>query len=61
MVATAAFAFMRRPEKMIINSYHHHSKQTDTQLGMAKVRRDLHSLKHSVDQPPQHLLWMLEL
>ncbi|CAA6666063.1 unnamed protein product [Spirodela intermedia] len=47
MEATVALGSGSRPQSRIMSSYHHHSKQTDTQLGVARRTRGLH--------PPRHL------
>ncbi len=58
MVATVASALINNPERMIMNSYHHHSRHTDTQLGMAKFSSGLHSLRHSTDHPVHDFLYL---
>ncbi|KAF1890193.1 hypothetical protein Lal_00025526 [Lupinus albus] len=39
-----AFGFTRRPHNIIINSYHHHSRQTETQVGIASASNEDHPL-----------------
>ena len=56
MQAIASSEFQSRPEKTTMSSYHHHSKQTETQLGIPWQRMGFHSLKHCVDQPGQDRL-----
>ncbi len=58
MLATVASALINKPERMIMNSYHHHSKHTDTQLGMAKFNNGLHSFKHCIDHPVHDFLYL---
>ncbi|KAG5623964.1 hypothetical protein H5410_009182 [Solanum commersonii] len=56
IVDTASAALKRTPDNKIINSYHHHSKHTEIQLGTARIKIGFHPSKHSVDQPCQDFL-----
>ncbi|KAG5616860.1 hypothetical protein H5410_016684 [Solanum commersonii] len=47
--ATVAFGLINKPHSKIMISYHHHSKQTEMQLGIAKFKSDFHPLRHSID------------
>ncbi|KAF1872749.1 hypothetical protein Lal_00016586 [Lupinus albus] len=49
MEATVAVGSTRSPHKTIMISYHHHSKQTDMQLGAASLSNGMNpaKLKHS--------------
>ena len=42
-----ALGFVKRPQRMIMISYHHHSKQTETQLGAASFRSGVQPVRHS--------------
>jgi hypothetical protein len=60
MEATVALGFNNSPHSKIMISYHHHSRHTEMQLGMAKFKRVFHSLKHSIENPPHVFLWTPE-
>ncbi|KAK9031622.1 hypothetical protein V6N11_055917 [Hibiscus sabdariffa] len=47
MEATGALGFTKSPHHTVINSYHHHSKQTETQLGSASLSSGFQPVKHS--------------
>ncbi|KAI4366515.1 hypothetical protein MLD38_022385 [Melastoma candidum] len=49
MEATVAFGLLRRPQRIIISSYHHHSRQTETQVGTARASSEDH---------PRRQLWL---
>ena len=42
-----AFGFTKRPHSIIMNSYHHHSRQTETQVGIASDSNEDHPLMQS--------------
>ena len=51
MDATVDFGSGKSPHRRIINSYHHHSRQTDTQLGKAKRASGAHPIRDSLVGP----------
>jgi hypothetical protein len=58
ILATVASGSISNPERMIMNSYHHHSRHTETQLGIAKFSNGLHSFKQSRDHPVHEFLYL---
>ncbi|KAJ0909883.1 hypothetical protein HanRHA438_Chr07g0326321 [Helianthus annuus] len=54
--ATVARGFTNNPHSKIMISYHHHSRQTDIQLGIAKLSSEFHPFRHSLDTPPHVFL-----
>uniref|UniRef100_A0A3Q7HI52 Uncharacterized protein n=1 Tax=Solanum lycopersicum TaxID=4081 RepID=A0A3Q7HI52_SOLLC len=58
--ATVALGLTNNPHNKIIISYHHHSKQTLTQLGIAKSNNDFHPLKQSNEIELQVLIYTFD-
>lgn len=52
--ATVARGFCNNPHSKIMISYHHHSRHTEMQLGMASLVRDFQPFKHS-DEIAHHV------
>ena len=52
--ATVACGFCNNPHSKIMISYHHHSRQTEMQLGMAKLVRDFQPFRQS-DEIAHHV------
>ncbi|CAA6656309.1 unnamed protein product [Spirodela intermedia] len=49
MEATVALGLASSPQRRIMISYHHHSRQTEIQLGTARLSRDLQPWKTSAE------------
>ncbi|KAI4389832.1 hypothetical protein MLD38_002014 [Melastoma candidum] len=61
MEATVAFGLVRRPQRIIMSSYHHHSRQTETQVGTARARREDQPRRQSRLGVTQESSWTMRL